>query len=184
MNIKEKVQKLTGILYEKLMEHDLYSIIKDNNTILNITDKQREKLSYIKDMLQHQFEVDKINKITGSKDVYETMKFLSLESDEHFYILLLKRNNAIIKKQLISKGGVSGTVVDLKVIAQEAIINKACSVILCHNHPSGNNRPSEQDIQLTKKVKDGLKLLDVNTLDHIIINNNNYYSFADEGNVF
>jgi DNA repair protein RadC len=176
-----QIHKLTGIPIEKLLKYNLYEIIKDNNIIQDITKIQREKLSYIKDILQHNFEQKDIVKITCSKDITDYMNFLSLESVEFFYIILLNRNNRIIDKIKISQGGISGTVIDVKVIAQHAIVHKASNVILCHNHPSGNIQPSECDKQITNKIKKGLNFLDIKVLDHIIISNNNNYSFADEG---
>jgi DNA repair protein RadC len=94
---------------------------------------------------------------------------------------LLNRANCIINKVNISEGGLSGTIVDPKKVFRFALENKASSVVLCHNHPSGNIQPSEADIKLTKKIKDVGSALDLEIIDHIIIGNENYYSFADEG---
>ena len=87
----------------------------------------------------------------------------------------------MIKKQSVSKGGVAGTVVDAKMIFKPAVECLASSVILCHNHPSGNRTPSQEDIALTRKIKEAGRALDINVHDHIIIANDTYYSFADEG---
>ncbi len=100
---------------------------------------------------------------------------------EEFWILLLSRSNSIICKQKISQGGISGTVTDVRLILKSAIDNMASGLILAHNHPSGNLKPSEQDIALTQKLKEAAKLMDINVLDHIIVTNSKYYSFADEG---
>ncbi len=124
----------------------------------------------------------KRDKITSSKDAADI--FQSALSDikhEEFWILLLNRANKIIGKHVISKGGVAGTVVDLKILFKIAIENLASSVILCHNHPSGNTKPSEADITLTKKIKESGTLLDISILDHIIIADLSFFSFADEG---
>lgn len=102
---------------------------------------------------------------------------------EEFWIILLNRANAVIDIKPISKGGVSGTLVDPKMIFHEALQAKASGIILSHNHPSANPRPSESDIQLTKKLKEGGKLLEIAILDHIIIAGASFYSFADEGNL-
>lgn len=102
-------------------------------------------------------------------------------SHEEFWIILLNRANMVIKKAPISSGGVSGTIADPKLIFKIALENLASGVILVHNHPSGNIKPSEADIQLTKKLKEGGRFLDVPVLDHLIFTNNQYYSFADEG---
>ena len=83
-------------------------------------------------------------------------------------------------KERISKGGVSGTVVDTKLIMKKALLLLASSIVLVHNHPSGNTNPSEQDRIVTEKIKSACKLLEINLIDHIIIAGNSYYSFADE----
>jgi len=93
----------------------------------------------------------------------------------------LNKANRIIKKIRISEGGVSGTVVDPKKIFKICLAHHATSIILGHNHPSGNLQPSEADTKITKKIKDCGNLLDVAVLDHIIVGDNRYYSFADEG---
>jgi DNA repair protein RadC len=123
-----------------------------------------------------------IKTVTRSKDAYDYMyKHLSDLDHEEFYIILLKRNNTIIKQSMISTGGVSGTQVDPKLIFKIAVEELAPSIILCHNHPSGNKRPSDGDISITNKIKEAGKMLDISVLDHIIFTNDGYYSFADEG---
>ena len=87
----------------------------------------------------------------------------------------------IIKKEFVSRGGVSGTVVDPKIIFKIAVEHLASSIILCHNHPSGNLKPSDADISLTKKIKEAGALLEIPILDHLIISDTGYFSFADEG---
>lgn len=99
---------------------------------------------------------------------------------EKFAILLLDRANGIIGIRWISTGGASGTVADPKLIFQTALKAHACSVILCHNHPSGNMKPSQNDIDLTNKLKAAGKALDLQVLDHLILGDDEYYSFADE----
>ena len=100
---------------------------------------------------------------------------------EEFHILLLNRSNTVIRKEFVSRGGVSGTVVDQKIIFKIALEHLASSIILCHNHPSGNLKPSDQDILLTKKLKEAGFLLEIPILDHLIITDSGYFSFADEG---
>lgn len=122
-----------------------------------------------------------IEKIGGSADVYECMKpELADLPHEEFWLLLLNRANKIIKKQPISQGGVSGTVADPKLIFNYALNHLASSVILVHNHPSGNLTPSEADKRLTKQLFEAGKLLEIAVLDHIIFTDNAYFSFADE----
>ena len=99
---------------------------------------------------------------------------------EEFWMLLLNRANFVIKKELISKGGIAGTVVDTKLIFNSALSHFASAIIICHNHPSGNLKPSNADRSITKKIKEAGQLLDIALLDHIIISDNDFYSFADE----
>ncbi|RLD44495.1 MAG: hypothetical protein DRI86_07380 [Bacteroidetes bacterium] len=127
-------------------------------------------------------EVKEKKKIGSSKDVFEIFQTNMADSPfEEFWILLVNRANKILGKHQISQGGVSGTIADPKRIFQLALENLASGIILCHNHPSGNIQPSTQDIKLTKKINDGAKLLEINLLDHIILGDENYYSFADNG---
>jgi DNA repair protein RadC len=100
---------------------------------------------------------------------------------EEFWIAYLNRANLLIKKKRLSQGGISGTVIDVRLILKIAIEHLASSIILCHNHPSGNLNHSEQDVQITKKIKEAAKLFDINLLDHIIVAGDKYFSFADEG---
>lgn len=120
-------------------------------------------------------------KISGSKDIYEMMSWIEEDFYEKFFVILLNRSNRLIKTICISEGGLSGTVVDPKRIFAMALENMASSIILCHNHPSGNQLPSEADIRLTQKMKDAGTVLDIPILDHIIIGKGKYYSFIDEG---
>jgi DNA repair protein RadC len=122
-----------------------------------------------------------VKKITRASDVYECMKpELSDLGHEEFWLLLLNRANGIIKKQPISQGGVSGTVADPKLIFNHALNHLASSVILVHNHPSGNTKPSEADKRLTNQLAEAGKLLEIAVLDHIIFTDNSFFSFAEE----
>lgn len=121
-------------------------------------------------------------KVTCSKDVFEYFSAVIGDySFETFFILLMNRANKIIRHIQISEGGITGTVADPKKIFKMALEHNATSMILCHNHPSGNISPSEADIRLTRKLKDAGDMLDVPVLDHIILGEERYYSFADEG---
>lgn len=121
-------------------------------------------------------------KIQSSKDAYESIasELLDLPT-EQFWVIMLNRSNHIIHKRNISQGGVSGTVADPKLIFKKALDDLASGIILVHNHPSGNLHPSHADRQLTKKIVEAGKLLEIPVLDHIIFADNGYYSFADEG---
>ena len=120
-------------------------------------------------------------KISSAVDVFnELFPFISDLNHEEFWVLFLNRANVIVKKERISSGGITGTVVDQKIILKKALLNLASSIILVHNHPSGNLNPSIQDKKVTQKIKLACELLEINLLDHIIIAGNSYYSFADE----
>ncbi len=124
----------------------------------------------------------KRTRITSSHDAYQCMQAELLDQpNELFWILILNRANDVLKKVPISSGGMAGTVADPKVIFKAALEHRACSIILMHNHPSGNTKPSQADIQLTKKLKEGGNLLEIPVLDHLIFTDNAYFSFADEG---
>jgi DNA repair protein RadC len=124
----------------------------------------------------------KKEKITCSEDAYRIMRpYLLDQVVEQFWIILLNRANIVIRPELISEGGVSGTVADPKVIYKRALDKLASSIILVHNHPSGNLTPSQADLQLTRKLKEAGKSLDLPVLDHLIFTDHAYYSFADEG---
>lgn len=110
--------------------------------------------------------------------------FVPLLSDlphEEFWVLLLNRNNLVIDKMLVSQGGLSGTIIDVRIILKIALDKLASSIILCHNHPSGNLVPSEADKEITRKIKEAGKHMDIPVLDHLIVGNGAYFSFTDEG---
>jgi DNA repair protein RadC len=120
--------------------------------------------------------------ISCSEDAYHLMKPHLMDiSHEQFWIILLNKSNKVIKKSQVSTGGISGTVADPRIIFKIAVENLACGIILVHNHPSGNKKPSEADIQLTQRLKQAGVYLDVPVLDHLIFTDQGYYSFADEG---
>lgn len=100
---------------------------------------------------------------------------------EEFWVLFLNRANRLIARQQISKGGITGTVADPRIIFQSALEHRATGIILGHNHPSGNLKPSDADIRLTKNMKEAGRVLEITVLDHLIVTREGYYSFADEG---
>jgi DNA repair protein RadC len=119
--------------------------------------------------------------IKSSKDAYEFISpFLSDLHHEEFWAIYLNRNNSIIHYAKIGQGGISATIADIRIILKTAIEQLASGIIICHNHPSGNIKPSESDISLTNRIKEAAKLLEINLLDHIIFTDKSYYSFADE----
>ena len=127
-------------------------------------------------------EIIKKEKIQSSKDAFEIFNpVLEDLAYEEFWIAFLNRANKVIIKTKVSQGGISGTVIDVKIIMKNAIENLASGIILCHNHPSGSLNPSKEDIKMTKQLVEAAKVFDINILDHLIISNNMYFSFADEG---
>ncbi len=121
-------------------------------------------------------------KITCSNDVYELIKPELLDlNHEEFWVVVLNRANMVIKKNRISSGGISGTVADPKLIFRSAVEIFGSSIILVHNHPSGNLKPSEADLKLTRKLKQAGEMIEIPVLDHIIFSDKTYFSFADEG---
>jgi DNA repair protein RadC len=109
------------------------------------------------------------------RDVLEDLPY------EEFWLILLDRGNRLLRRCKVSQGGMHGTVADPKLIFREALDHRASSIILCHNHPSGQLRPSEEDIRLTRKLVDGGRLLDIAVHDHLIVAGTGYFSFADNG---
>ncbi len=133
---------------------------------------RRRKLSEVPDIVQ----------IKCSKDVAEIFQpLLSDLSHEEFWILFLNRSNKVINRMKLSQGGVSGTVTDVRMVMKKAIECLASGIIVCHNHPSGNLNPSESDTKITQKIKEAGSLMDIQLLDHLIISEKDYYSFADNG---
>ena len=123
-----------------------------------------------------------LKKITSSKAVFEIMQPIIGElPHEEFWVLYLNNSNKVIYKSQLSKGGITGTVVDVRLIFKTALENNATSIILTHNHPSGKLQASDADTAITKKLKLAGEQLDIKVLDHIIITENGYYSFQDEG---
>jgi DNA repair protein RadC len=127
-------------------------------------------------------EVVELTKITSSKAVFDVMQPIIGElPHEEFWVLFLNNSNKILFKTQLSKGGMTGTVVDVRIIFKIAFEQNAAAIILTHNHPSGKLQASDADIQITKKIKTAGQHLDISVLDHIIITETGHYSFVDEG---
>jgi DNA repair protein RadC len=127
-------------------------------------------------------EILPLNQIRSSKDAYDIMyPSLSDLDHEEFWVLYLNKANRVFKTERHSIGGIAGTVVDVKLLLRNAITFSASAIILAHNHPSGNMQPSDADRSITKKLLEASKLMEIALLDHIIIGNREYYSFADNG---
>lgn len=125
--------------------------------------------------------VEKVS-IKSSESVFSLFHALmgDLEHEE-FWLLMLNRANRVIGRFKASQGGLSGTVIDTRIILKKALENLASSIIVCHNHPSGNKQPSDADVKITEKLKKAAEILEIKLLDHIIIADKSYFSFADEG---
>lgn len=120
--------------------------------------------------------------VTTSSDVATYLQTL-LKDHRHevFAVLFLNRANKINHFEIVSEGGMTGTVADPRIILKKALEEDAVSLILCHNHPSGSLKPSRADEELTQKIKEAARFFDIKVLDHIIVSDDGYYSFADEG---
>jgi DNA repair protein RadC len=123
--------------------------------------------------------------VNCSSEMYDLLISLwdqnTIESQEHFKVILLNRTNKVLGIYNASSGGISGTVVDPKLILVTAIKAGACSIVISHNHPSGSSKPSRADIEITRKIAEAARYLDMRVLDHLIITTENYFSFADGG---
>jgi DNA repair protein RadC len=182
-NSLDIAMKTLSICGNNLCEFWKFSV-SDLQKIKGIGEKRAVKIAAMFALARRRNESEVIckSKISKSQDAFEI--FHSLMGDlpyEEFWLLLLNRANRVVRKVKISEGGISGTVVDPKKIFQICLEQHATSVILGHNHPSGAVTPSEADNKITKKIKDCGLLLDVAVLDHIIVGDDRFYSFADEG---
>ncbi|HEY4785000.1 MAG TPA: DNA repair protein RadC [Bacteroidales bacterium] len=173
-SVQHNLNELGKLSVDDLQKHKGIGEAKAIGIVAALELGRRRKLS----------EIVERQKILSSHDVYEIFHPLLADlPHEEFWIILLNRSNKILDRIKISQGGISGTVTDVRLILHLAIEKLASSLILCHNHPSGNNQPSEADLSITQKVKESGKLMDITLLDHIIVTDGCYYSFADEGNI-
>ncbi len=120
--------------------------------------------------------------VTQSGDIANFLRAtLEYRQKEVFAVVFLNRGNKITHLEIISEGGISGTIADPRIILKKALEHNATALVLCHNHPSGNTRPSKADEAVTQKIKQAASLLDIQIMDHVIVSNEGYFSFADEG---
>lgn len=158
--------------------------VRDLMTLRGIGEAKAISIAAALELGRRRRELDAEEKprITGSRDCFAILKgHLQDLPHEEFWVILLNRANRLMRKCQISQGGVAGTVADPKIIFKLAISELASGIILAHNHPSGNLTPSQADIDLTKKIGQAAKLLEIQVLDHLIVAGRKYYSFADEG---
>jgi DNA repair protein RadC len=183
---KELIQELIGVKdTEKLYGHfsnEYVALIASEEDYLKIgmSKTSARKLHIAKNIVPAE-----INnaQITRSQDCYQYFKFMGLLNQEEFYFIPLNRKNVALCKPIqLSKGGVSATVVDTKILFKKILEhNRVSSFIIAHNHPSGNINPSQEDLTLTIKIKEAALLLDLKLLEHLIITIDGYYSFVDNG---
>lgn len=127
-------------------------------------------------------EVPERKKMTCSKDVFEFLKpYLGDLHTEEFWAVLVNQNNRILHFSQLTTGGISSSIVDVRILFKTALEHFATAVFVAHNHPSGNLKPSQEDIRITKQIAEGGNFLNIKLLDHLILNQTSYYSFADEG---
>ena len=178
----------------ELAQHILNSCDHDLNKLARLSIKDLEKFKGIGEAKaisivaalelgrrKKDVEPSKKSIIKSAEDAFNLLQGDLVDlSIEEFWIIMMKRNNEFLKKEMISRGGMHGTVVDAKVIFKRALEESASGIIVAHNHPSGNVQPSKEDIRLTKKLKDAGQTLDISVLDHLIITQSGFFSFANE----
>ena len=167
--------------------HDLQSVGKLSITQLmrfkGIGEDKAIKIAAAMEISCRRRETDqkKLDKINTSRSVFEIMNpLLGHLSHEEFWVLFLNNSNKILAKTHLSKGGMTSTIVDVRIVMKQALEHSATAIVLVHNHPSGVPNPSESDTLLTEKFKSAAESLDIRVLDHIIVTEKNYFSFADE----
>lgn len=120
--------------------------------------------------------------IRGSRDAADFIRpSIGDLSHEEFWVLFLNRRNKVMDKQKLSQGGMTGTVIDVRLVLKSALEKHATSLIFCHNHPSGNLEPSDADKRITRQLKEAAALMDIPVIDHLIVTQSGFFSFADEG---
>lgn len=190
----------TGNSSESAVDLAKRLLASSGNSLNSLSDMSLRELSQIKGIgqakaislltafeLGKRFRSEKVEEsllIRNSRDVVNLMqdKIAYLDHEE-FWTIYLNQSNRILRTCQISKGGITSTEVDTRIVMQEAVLNKATQLIICHNHPSGSVKPSRADIQLTEKIRSAAELLDITLIDHIIIHREHYYSFAEEGRI-
>jgi DNA repair protein RadC len=169
---------LNNISIDKILETQPEEL----KTLYNLTDSQTQNIENFKSFRKRALIKKDLQQIRSSSDAKDViLPFMADLTHEEFFCIFLNRANKVIKVKQISKGGISGTVTDVRLIFKNAILLTASGLIVAHNHPSGNLMPSESDSKITSKIREAGHLMDIQLLDHLIINNLEYYSFADNG---
>ncbi|MBR4392005.1 MAG: DNA repair protein RadC [Bacteroidales bacterium] len=171
-NCEDSLVKLSKLSLEELMQHKGIGEAKAVSIIAALELGKRRRLSTPEECLA----------ITNSKDAYECfLPLIENPSTENFLVAYLNQRNHVIKTERISTGGLTATLADPKVIFKNALLKGATAMVICHNHPSGVIKPSKDDKQLTKKLIFAGKIMDIFVMDHLIIGDNTYFSFAENG---
>lgn len=171
-SVEGNINELAKLSIEKLMTFKGIGEAKAVNIIAALELGKRRQLENLLEK----------PKITGSKDVFNLMQpIIGDLSHEEFWVLFLNNSNKVLAKHQVSKGGMTATVVDVRLLFKQALELFSVAIIVCHNHPSGKLKPSDADLQLTQKIKNAGTTLDIKLLDHLIITEKAYFSFADEG---
>lgn len=144
---------------------------------------KKKSVEYSLKMIKKDFPIEKITNAGSSYEYAKKFYFDDINIYESVFIILLNKASNTLGFAKISQGGINSSIIDVKIAAKYAIDSLASAVILVHNHPSGDTRPSRQDDEFTRKLWSALELIDVQLVDHIIITENNFYSYADEGRI-
>ena len=150
-----------------------------------LNQKEWNQIAEIELVYKSQIKASERPKVVTSKDCYKLLRRTwddgKIDLLEQFKILLLNRRNRVLGIYEVSTGGMTGTVADVRLIFTAALKAGSCAIVLCHNHPSGNLKPSKADEELTYKIREAARFFDIKVIDHIIVSHDGYFSFADEG---
>ncbi len=183
--VRNPVTTARGLLHD--CENSLFVLSRKSIAelkVLGLTDTEAIRIKAMTELcirFQSEASINPMDQIKNSEGAYNELRHIGYLGHEEFHVILLTRAHRIIKTVKISQGGLTGTVIDVRLILHEAITHKACAIIIAHNHPSGSDKPSETDISITKKIKESAEIMDINLLDHIIVTQTSYYSLADNG---
>ena len=170
---------------DKVKENEIkYGDFCDINDILNKMTPARKKVAKASIELYKRCAAKKAQRpqIRCSTDIYDLMRpIMGDNRTEEGWAIFVNQASRVIRKIRISSGGISSTIVDVRVVLKEALLCEAACMMLCHNHPSGSNRPSKEDDRLTQRLKDAAEAINIKLLDHVIVCSDSYYSYADEG---
>lgn len=179
---KNSIPKSEYILNNITIDKILETQPEELKHLYNLSNTQAQNIETFKSFRKRVLIKRDLDQIRSSSDARDLiLPYFADLTHEEFFCVYMNRANKVIKVEQISKGGISGTVTDVRLILKTAVLLTASGMIVAHNHPSGNLVPSESDSKITRKIKDAGQLLDIQLLDHLIIYDSDYYSFADNG---